>query len=74
MELKTKYKFIHFKKVEDDYSKKPYYYCYNTKWGDELGCVEYDDGWKMYTFNPEPMIMLSVSCMQDIIHFIGQLK
>lgn len=71
--MQIKYKFIHFEKVEDGVKTRPFYQCKNNKSGDNLGFVEYDRRWKLHTFNPSPHTVFSVSCMQDIIHFIGQL-
>ena len=71
MELKTKYKFIHFRAIP--HSGKSYE-CVNNRHGDILGKVTYEYSWKQYIFEPEPDTTFSVDCLQDIIHFIGQLK
>lgn len=48
--------------------------CWNKKHINVIGLVFYDEKWKMYVFAPGMDTIYSVSCMQDIIHFIGQLK
>ncbi len=73
MELKTKYKYIHFESNGIDDNGHPNYICWNNKNYDSLGVVEYG-AWKRYIFAPDMNTEFSVDCLQDIIHFIGQLK
>jgi len=71
--MKMEYRFIEFVEAKDTFSPKPYYACKNKNHKDILGHVEYYPEWKRYTFNPEPMTVYSIDCLEDIIHFIKQL-
>lgn len=53
----------------------PAYVCFNKKSGEGLGLVLWQESWKQWVFQPndELMLVFSVACLQDIIHFIGQL-
>jgi len=76
MELKTKYKYVEFK-VRESKNKIPFRYSYGCIENEHsciLGCIYYDNFLMVYVFYPEPDTTFSVDCLQDIIHFIGQLK
>ena len=45
----------------------------NNKCGENLGTVDWFVPWRQWVFNPSAGAIFSVSCMADIIHFIGQL-
>lgn len=72
--MKTQYHFIHF---EEGQSLLPQherqYLCKNNKSKSTLGIVSYYPLWEMWCFSPSSGCIFSVSCMNDIIHFIGQL-
>ncbi len=69
--MKTKYKFINFQKsIVSDAT----WICSNNKTYDCLGVVAYYDRWKQWVFEGRPACVYSVSCLQDIIHFMGQLN
>ena len=66
--MKTKYKFIYFKQLENSL------WACNNKSNEPLGYVEYYPQWKQYVFSTlTPDVVFNVSCLQDIIHFIKQL-
>ena len=68
--MKTKYKFIHFKQLENSL-----WACNNNKSLDTLGYVEYYPRWKQYVFSTlSPDVVFNVSCLNDIADFIKQLK
>lgn len=74
--MQTKYKHIEFKQIPlVKFHGHPVWECVNIKHGDALGTVSFYDTWNQYVFSASDNTMIfSVSCMQDIIHFIGQLK
>ena len=71
--MKTKYKFIHFVKIEDK-PKTSVWDCKNSKYGSRLGVVGYEPGWRQYCFYSVGDVVFSVGCLDDIKHFIGQLE
>ena len=76
--VKTRYKYIHFEEFTND--KRSSYYCKNNRHGTILGHVEFYAEWKSYIFEPwiaesvREGIVFNIGCLQDIIHFMGQLK
>lgn len=66
--MKTKYRFIEF------IDKGGYWQCRNRRHADLLGVVEMYSPWRQYVFEPIGGSVFSVDCMQDIIHFIEQIK
>jgi hypothetical protein len=75
--MTTKYKHIEFneQKLNKNGREVTIWLCRNHQDGVILGWVEHHKPWKQYVFAPRDGTMIfSVSCLQDIIHFIGQLK
>jgi hypothetical protein len=71
--MQTKYKHIDFAQAKSN--GQDVWVCNNTKHDEVLGLIEYYEPWKQYVFSATDNTMIfSVSCLQDIIHFIGQLK
>ena len=72
--MKTKFKFIHFVKVEDK-PKTSVWSCRNNRSGDELGIVKWYPGWRQYCFFPAiyEETVYSAGCFEDIKTFMGQL-
>jgi hypothetical protein len=68
--MKTVYKYIRFVKDETE----PYYVCNNKNTGVLLGWVEWEHHWQQWVFATTTGTIFSVACLQDIIHFISQLK
>lgn len=76
--MKTKYKFIHFEKIDNGL-----WSCHNNKSCDELGNVEWYPRWKQWVFVPRVFVprvfvpisetLFSVDCLKDIQDFVGQL-
>lgn len=66
--MKTKYKFIHFVQLMDDY-----WIVRNNKSNDDLGNIEYYHPWKQYVLSTIHGIVFNKTCLKDIIHFMGQL-
>ena len=70
--MKTEYKYIHFRKIEQK-PKTAVYQCINTNHDDLLGIVEWYPPWRQYCFAPEYRCVFNNGCLRDIINFIGQL-
>ncbi len=66
--IKTRYKYIEFAE-----SEPTLWVCTNRAHGDSLGCVEWYRQWRRWVFTPNHNTVFSVDCLQDIIHFVGQL-
>ena len=71
--MKTEYKFIYFIKVEDK-PKTSIWHCRNDRSDDLLGEIKWYGPWRQYCFYPVPETIFNVGCLEDINHFIGQLK
>ena len=73
-QLKTKYKYIYFTDVSDEYPTRKIktFYCYN-KSGWCLGIVEWRFSWRQYWWIADDQIGLTKSCLDDIGDFISQL-
>jgi len=69
MQMKTRYKHIHFATA----AFNGWYVCVTNRGNDELGIVR-PGAWKRITFIPEPDTEFSADCLADIIHFIGQVE
>lgn len=70
--MKVKYTHIHF--ADCSTSEEVVYVCRNNKTGDILGFVEYDNPWRRFRFRPNGHPDLDNGCLNDIVHFMGQLK
>lgn len=66
--MKTRYKFIRFEQLTDSD-----WICLCNRDNSILGGLEFYSRWKTWTFNPADVTRFSIDCLQDIIHFIGQL-
>jgi hypothetical protein len=71
--MKTKYKHIEFELVENKPKTGIWLYLSRSH-GGALGAVKWYSPWRQYCFFPEPCSLFNVGCMEDINHFIGQLK
>ena len=72
--MKTKYEFIHFDLIEKK-AKTFVIGCYNnSRSGELLGRVKWYPFWRQYCFFPTTKAVYSASCLDDISHFIKQLK
>ena len=73
--MKLKYTHIHFVKADTELLKEePYWRCKNNRSDATLGIVELYRQWNKYVFEPTANCAFDTSCLQDIIHFMGQLK
>ena len=71
--IETKYKFIHFIVVE----KKPktdVWECRNNRSNGFLGEVRWYSAWRQYCFYAEYGCIFNDTCLNDISHFLGQLR
>lgn len=69
--MKTRYKYIHFEIRADD---EDIWECHNNRTDDLLGELNFDKQWRQWVFMPEHGCIFSADCLQDIIHFIEQIK
>lgn len=69
----TEYKYIHFVKISQK-AKTSVWACCNNHSHAELGQIKWYGPWRQYCFFPEMDCVFNVSCMNDINHFIGQLR
>ena len=73
--MKHKYKHIHFVKADTALlEEEPSWRCKNNRSGAQLGIVEAYREWDKYVFEPTANCAFDTSCLQDIIHFMGQLE
>ncbi|MEN6360025.1 MAG: hypothetical protein ABFD59_08215 [Smithella sp.] len=71
--MQTRYKYIHFDEIEG-FKKTKLYRCMNNNSGGYLGDVKWYGPWRQYCFFTAAACVFNVGCMNDINHFIGQLK
>ncbi len=69
MELKTKYKYIHF-----DETVKGTWYCYNNSSEGDLGRATYYKRWKQWVMEFEGDMVFNNQCLIDIADFLTQLN
>ncbi len=67
--MKTRYKYIHFEKVEGQG-----WFIFNNKSDKELGRIEYYRKWRQYIVEFEPECVFNDSCLTDILHFLRHLQ
>ncbi len=76
--MKTKYKYIHFVKMDGTFPDKNERWIYNiinNSSKTTLGSIFYYYKWKQYVFEQESEgIVFNKSCLLDIIDFINQLS
>lgn len=71
--MKTEYRYMIFTKYTDMFGDA-YWRCLNRKNSKLLlAKVVWNDNWRCWELQPEPQCCFTVDCLQDIIHFIGQL-
>lgn len=54
--------------------KTEMYGVFNKKYGTWLGEIAWYAGWRQYCFFPEPQMVFSSGCMEDIVEFTKQLN
>lgn len=67
--MKAFYKYIHFAQLTDHE-----WVCMNTKKKEMLGTVEFYKNWRQWEFAPDELAVFSAGCLDDISHFMQQLK
>lgn len=67
--MRRAYKYIKFNLGESGI-----WWCSNKKNGTLLGSVSIFEAWKQYCFFPFDETVLNATCLQDVIHFLGQLN
>jgi len=71
--MKTIYKYIYFEVIEEK-PKTKVWGCFTIAGHSRLGEVKWYGPWRQYTFSPIPDTDFSMDCLDDIKHFLGQLK
>ncbi len=71
--IKTRFKYIHFVKI-DEKPKTTVWSCQNNSGDYSIGLIKWEPGWRQYCFFPEPGMLFSKGCMQDICEFITSLN
>ena len=72
--MKTKYKFIHFIKIEDK-TKTSVWDCKSNRTNFLLGVIKWYLPWRQYCFYTMGAdVVFNVGCLEDINDFIRQLK
>lgn len=76
--MKTKYKWIEFKRAEGKNDNDLIFSCVNTS-GEKLGVVGYKVGWRQFVFNCNTDyyyngIDFNFRCLEDIADFLKQLN
>lgn len=70
--LDNDYKYITMLKIED--KPKTSVFAVESKHEDQLGIIKWFPRWRQYCFFPEDDCVFSKGCMDDINHFMEQLK
>lgn len=74
MKMKTDYKYIKFNQLDVPKRKTKVFEIRTNSNNFFLGCIEWDTGWRRYTFsNSTEPCKFSEDCLLDIAHFIKQL-
>ena len=68
--MKTRYKFIHFKK----FGIRGEWACLNNKTKDVMGVVGFYKFWKQYTIDFHEQCVFNNQCLRDIADFLDQLN
>jgi hypothetical protein len=71
--MKTQYKYIHFVEIVQDPNHSTWS-CRTNSGQLELGRTEWYYPWKQYCYSPTYQAVYSADCLDDISHFMGQLK
>ena len=71
--MRTGYKFICFKIMEEK-PKTKVWECCNNNSGAQLGIVKWFPGWRQYCYFPTVEAVYSMGCLADITDFIEQIS
>jgi hypothetical protein len=71
--MQARYTYIHFEQIGQK-PKTSVWACRSNSSKAILGMIEWYPPWRQYCFFPAPDCVFNVSCLDDIKHFIGQLK
>jgi hypothetical protein len=71
--MQTKYEYLTFEKTAQP-GKTTVWDCKNSRSGTVLGIVKWYSPWRQYCYFPTVQAVYSTGCLNDITHFIGQLK
>jgi len=71
--MKTEYKYIYFIWLKNK-PKTSVWHCRNQGSNDLLGEVKWYGPWRQYCFFPEMATVFNNTCLDDVNHFMSQLK
>ena len=71
--MQTRYKYIRFEVIEAK-RKTDVWGCYNNHSNGYLGCVKWYSRWRQYCFNPAHDTVFNDTCLDDVSHFLKQLR
>ena len=75
MTHEKKYKFITIKQVRNElFEGKPVYRIFNNKSDDQLGIISYYKPWKQYVFSSMEECVFNITCLENVIDFMRDLK
>lgn len=74
VEMKTRYKYIHFAEAADGARSRSKWFCYNNKSQSILGEVRFYQPWRRWCYFPWGKEVYSADCLADIRSFIEQLN
>lgn len=72
--MQTEFEYLVFTQVQTTGKKTTTWECRNKKSQVVLGLVKWYGPWQQYCYFPVVQAVYSKGCLQDIAHFIGQLR
>lgn len=69
----TKFKIVYFELIEKK-ERTSVWGCYKNAGSTLMGVVRWEDAWRQYCFYPEPDIVFSADCMEEVSWFIKNLR
>ena len=71
--MKTQYKYIHFKVIEEKPRTKVWGVFNNKEPDEPMATIEWYGAWRQYCFFPAPDMVFSQGCLEGVNDFIRQL-
>jgi hypothetical protein len=67
-----KYKFITITEIQKK-AKTSVFVVVNHKFGEKLGIIKWNTGWRRYCFFPDPGMQFDSLCLKDLANFLTEL-
>lgn len=68
-----KYRYITIRQVDNEtFENKPVYRIFNNRTKAQLGIISWYKPWMEYVFSGDRECVLNITCLKDVIDFIGQ--